>query len=71
MMRKITGIELEQQPSIALLNDVQGDMPRQMKCLLYFMLLAAKITIARATLLSKPNPMCIQRISPDISRCIL
>lgn len=43
---EITDIVVEQQPSIALLNGLPEGVLRLMKQLIFFMLLAARITIA-------------------------
>lgn len=48
MLYKLTGSPIKQRPHLAQLHDFPSGLPRPMKCLVYFVLLAAKITIAGA-----------------------
>lgn len=48
VLRKLMGLPIAQQPHLTLLNDLPPGWPRPMKHLVYFNLLASKITIAGA-----------------------
>lgn len=48
LLRKLTQLSTDQQPSLALLNELPPGWPHSLKRLVYFALLAAKIVIAGA-----------------------